>query len=224
MPSTCKPESWFGRKKSKSARSLPRPFAGSKKVPATLRLLLALGASSLIGCAGESRYEDPEAVETIDDRFGQTDLHLIVSKMVDSFMGTQVWPEAKPVMLMGAVQNRTRQHLDTKNISDSIRTALIQSGRFRFVAGDQGKGEISEETVYQASGAVDPDTAVELGKQLGASYVMFGRFTEIKKETERVRSRFMKFTLNVVDVENRVLLWSEEQKISKVTEKAFLGW
>ena len=37
---------------------------------------------------------------------------------------------------MGGVGNETDEHVNTNMITDRIRTALIQSARFRFVAGD----------------------------------------------------------------------------------------
>lgn len=178
----------------------------------------------LTSCANETRYEDPGAVETIDERFGQTDLHLIATEMSDSFLATQVWEGEQPRIVMGGVKNRTRQHLDTKNITDTIRTAFVQSGKFSVLAGDQGIGEIQQETAYQQSGAVDVESAVQLGQQLGAEYVFYGRFTEIAKSKDRVRSRFMKFTLNAVNVQTRQITWAEEKEISKITEKALLGW
>ncbi|KAA3606723.1 MAG: penicillin-binding protein activator LpoB [Planctomycetota bacterium] len=181
-------------------------------------LLLLAALPALAACSTETRYEDPEAVETIDARFGQTDLQVIAETMTQSFLQANVWGEGeKPTLLFGGVTNVTKQHVDTKNITDTIRTALVQSGKFRIVVGDQGLGEIQKEVDYQQSGAVDPTTAVELGKQRGAEYVLYGRFSEIAKKKGDIHSRFMKFTLNAVNVQTRELVWAEEKQISKIT-------
>lgn len=180
--------------------------------------LLGLIATAA-ACSQETRYEDPEAVETIDARFGQTDLHLIAEEMTDSFLATDAWGVgSQPRLVVGEVRNRTKQRVDTKNITDTIRTALVQSGKFTVLAGDQGIAEINKEVDYQQSGAVDMAAAVELGKQLGAEYVLYGRFTEIAKKNDDIQSRFMKFTLNAVNVQTRQLLWAHEKEISKITE------
>ncbi|HEX9792685.1 MAG TPA: penicillin-binding protein activator LpoB [Planctomycetota bacterium] len=187
-------------------------------------LLAAAAVAPLAACSDRVRYEDPEAVETIDPRFGSTDLQTIARELTDSFLATNAWTGERPRIVFGGVANRTKQHLDTQNITDTIRTSLVQSGKFRVLAGDQGIDEIAKETDYQQSGAVDRAAAVQLGMQLGAEYVFFGRFTEIAKEAGSVESRWMKFTLNAVDVQTREIVWADEVQISKIKDSSFLGW
>lgn len=182
--------------------------------------LLGLASS----CADDVRYEDPERIETIDERFGGSDLLMIAQDMTQSFVNSNAWGGAKPRIVFGGVKNRTQQHVDTVNITDTIATALIQSGKFTVLAGQQGIAEIKQETDYQGSGAVDQAAAVELGKQLGAEYVFYGRFTEIAKQEGGTKSRWLKFTLNAANVQTREIVWADEKILSKIKEKSFLGW
>lgn len=194
-----------------------------------MKHLLRLGAAALLfapaACSDKVTYEDPEATETINEQFGGSDLLMIAQDMAQSFINSNAWGgEAKPSIVFGGVKNRTQQHVDTVNITDTIQTALIQSGKFTVLAGDAGIEEIKKETDYQQSGAVDMDSAVQLGKQRGAGYVLYGRFTEIAKQEGSTKSRWMKFTLNGVNVETREIVWADEKIISKLKEESFLGW
>lgn len=190
----------------------------------TKSLVVVLAVTASAACGRQTRYEDPGKVETVDSNFGGTDLLMIADTMAQSFASSAAWEGDKPRIVFGGVQNRTTQHIDTQNITDTIRTALIQSGKFTVLAGDQGLGEIEKEVDYQGSGWVNEENAVQVGQQLGADYVLYGRFTEIKKQVSDTKSRWMKFTLNAVDVESRAIAWADEQQIAKVEQKGGVGW
>ncbi len=190
----------------------------------TTALLAGLALFGLASCQTRTTYEDPEGTEVLSTDFSYTDLMAIAQDMVDSFLGTNVWGEERPRIVMGGVVNRTDQHIDTQNITDTIRTALIQSGKFTVLASDQGIAELEKELEYQQSGAVDQAAAVELGKQLGAEYVLYGRFTNLREKRGDVESVWYKFTLNAVNVQTRQIVWADEKILRKREEKSFLGW
>lgn len=193
-----------------------------------MNALFRSGAAALLlvpaACSDRVTYEDPEAVETLNEQFGGSDLLMIAQDMAQSFTASDSWGEGKPRIVFGGVKNRTQQHVDTVNITDTIQTALVQSGKFTVLAGEQGIEEIKAETDYQQSGAVDMESAVQLGKQLGAQFVLYGRFTEIAKQEGDTKSRWMKFTLNAVNTQSREIVWADEKLISKLKEESFLGW
>jgi uncharacterized protein (TIGR02722 family) len=191
----------------------------------TSRSLLAFAlAGGLAACSGNVTYEDPEGTELLSTGFSYSDLNQVASAMTDSFLGTNAWGGDTPRVVFGGVENRTNQHIDTKNVTDTIRTKLIQSGKFTIVAGDQGLDELDEEIAYQQSGAVDSAAAAELGRQLGAEYVMYGRLTSIYEKRGDVQSVFYKFTLNAVNVQTRQIIWAEEDRIRKREERTLFGW
>lgn len=193
----------------------------------TARLtLLLLAAAPLAACSTNTTYEDPEGIEILDTDFSYSDLKQIAQGITDSFLQSNVWGGDVPRIVMGGVVNRTNQHIDTVNITDTIRTALIQSGKFSVLAGvgDAGINEINLEIGYQQSGAVDQAQAVELGKQLGAEYVFYGRFTTLAAQKGDVESLYYKFTLNAVNVTTRQIVWAQEKDLRKRKEKTFLGW
>ncbi len=187
-------------------------------------IVLGLSALSAGACSHKVQPIDPDRPETIDTKFGFPDLKLVANDMTQSFLGSDKWGGDRPRIVFGGVRNRTQQHLDTENITDTIRTALIQSGKFSVLAGAVGIAEIEQETTYQQSGPVDMASAVELGKQLGAEYVLYGALREMRKERDDLKVVWYKFTMNAVNVQTRQLVWAEEQDIAKMEEKTLFGW
>lgn len=189
-------------------------------------LLLLLAAAPLGACSTEVTYEDPEGVEILSTDFSYSDLKMIAQGMTDSFLATGVWGQDIPRVAVGGVINRTNQHIDTQNITDTIRTAFVQSGKFSVLetAGAQGLDELEKETDYQQSGKVDQAAAVELGKQLGAEYVFFGRFTTITARAGSTESVYYKFTMNAINVQTRQIVWADEKDLRKRKEKSLFGW
>lgn len=185
---------------------------------------LLLGSLVAVSCSHKVQDIDPNNPENINLAFGFDDLKTIATDMTQSFLDSNAWGGDRPRIVFGGIQNRTTQHIDTVNITDTISTALIQSQKFSVLAGDQGISEIDNEVAYQQSGAVDLASAAELGKQLGAEYVFYGRFTEIRKQRGDTTAAWYKFTMNAVNTQTRQIVWAEEQDIAKKETKAFVGW
>ena len=86
----------------------------------------------LAGCAGKVEYGDAGAVETVTVDFGSTDLQLIAEKMVGSLLASPTLQGGEPpVLQMSRFRNKTDEHIDTKAITDKIRTALTLDRHFR---------------------------------------------------------------------------------------------
>ncbi len=199
-----------------------------------LLLLLAAGCSF-------TRYGNPEDTETVNAAYGRTDLQSFSDAMVSSLgespaltylAGPGKGDDMRVIVYMGGIRNLTTEHLDTGGISDSIRTSLIKSGRFRFVAGDQGQTEIGDQVRFQqGSGRVDPAQAKAFGKQLGADVIVYGSLRSITKKKARslenlgvkTKDVFYQFTLNCENIETGEILWSEQQDVTKQQKTSLFG-
>jgi uncharacterized protein (TIGR02722 family) len=188
-------------------------------------LLLLLALAPIGACSSSVTYEDPEAIEILDTDFSYSDLKMIAQDLTDSFLGSGTWGNDVPRIVIGGIVNRSNQHIDTVNITDTIETVFVQSGKFTVLAaaGDFGLEQIEKELAYQQSGKVDQAAAVELGKQLGAEYVFYGRFTSMQSEGGNVESIVYKFTLKAVNVQTRQQVWQDEKDLRKRKEKGWFG-
>lgn len=182
-------------------------------VVALMPVLLVL----LVNCAASSptvRYGDATAVEAVNTDFGSTDLQLIAEKMATSLLETPVIGSDRPVIWMGHVKNKTSEHVDTKSIVDKIQTTIIKSGRARFAASDL-TNDVLDQMDYQSSGLVDPRSAQQAGKQVGAKYFLGGEIVSIVKTAGRTKDVYYKITLKLVDLKTNIIEWQDEKEIRK---------
>lgn len=186
--------------------------------------LLVLGA----GCRSTKvRYGDATAAEPISTDFGSSDLQQIAAAMVDSLLADNDVREAtaarKPVMLVDKVKNKTMQHIDTESLTDSIRTKLIQSGKFRFIDRTTDQAALDEFAAQRESGLVDPAKAVPMGTQSGAEFILTANLAEIAQKEGNKTDVYYKFTMNLKNLRTGMLDWAEEKEIRKVGEKSWFG-
>ncbi len=197
------------------------------KKQTTLICVLLAALSILAACSGapDVNYGDPTAVETVTIDFGSTDLQSIGEKMTQSLLASGVLANGqRPVLYVAQVKNRTDEQLDTKSVTDKIRTALLRSGRVRFSAAMEANNEIVSQLEHQnMSGLTSAETAKKYGKQVGADYFLFGEITNIRKQAGRVEDVYFKFTLNLVDIESGLIEWADEKEIRKGSKKPVFG-
>ncbi|MCF6325460.1 MAG: penicillin-binding protein activator LpoB [Gammaproteobacteria bacterium] len=181
----------------------------------------------LQGCATKVAYQGATDVETTSIDFGSTDLQQIAVKMVDSVLSfppiVQITNERRPVMFVDKIKNKTTEHIDTESITDTIATRILRSGKFRFV--DMTKiAEVSQQMDFQnKSGMVNQNTAAQVGRQIGAEYMMYGNLSSIVKKTKSVKDVYYKFTLKMMHLESGIIEWSDEKEIRKTREKSMFG-
>jgi uncharacterized protein (TIGR02722 family) len=189
--------------------------------------MLALVALSVIGCAAQRQvsYQDPTRVETVTESFGSTDLQGISERMVNSLVRLpQIADGSRPVVQVSTVKNKTTEHIDTKSITDKIRTALVKTGMVRFTAASDANDELVGTLEYQqGSGLVSPSTRKKVGKQVGADYLLYGEIDSIVKRSGRTSDVYYKFTLNLVDIETGLIEWSDEKEIRKEANRPLFG-
>lgn len=186
----------------------------------------ALAAAGLIsGCGQTVTYGDPTAVETVTADWGSTDIQAVADRMVNSMVRIPIIADgSRPVVQVSTVKNKTTEHIDTKTISDKIRTALVRTGMVRFTAVSDANKEMLDNLEYQSgSGVVSKKTAKSVGKQIGADYLLYGEIDSIVKQSGRTTDAYYKLTLNLVDIETGIIEWSDEKEIRKQANKSLFG-
>jgi uncharacterized protein (TIGR02722 family) len=196
------------------------------KIP-TLVTMLALLLS--IGCAGpraftKGSYEDPETIALLDDRFNENDMQLIAKKMIGSIIeAAPLTPDGKvPAVMLGKMRNRTTEHIDMVALSDKLKTALIQSGKLRFVDANNRR-DIAQEYEYQQSGYVDPTQAKAPGKQTGSDFLLTGVLSSNVEEVGKNKLVYYKATFRLTHLETSEIVWTDEKEIRKAYQKRSIG-
>ena len=183
--------------------------------------LLAVLALAVAGCATDkTRYGDAKAVETVTNTFGSTDLQMIAESMTRSMLQAPVIISGNlPIVTVQEVKNRTSEYIDTRAITDSIRAELQKGGKVRFAVDAAAMSQQVEELKRQQGEYYAKETAAEKGQMMGAQYRMEGNVTSIVKQVKDVKDVYYKFNLQLWNIRNGLLEWSDEKEIRKTTTK-----
>jgi len=193
-------------------------------LPALLLTLSGCAMNSANAYNGNVSYKNVQDVEKTTLNFGATDLNLIVEKMVTSLLRTPILDGKKrPVIMLSHVKNKTSEHIDTKNITDKIKTTLLKSGRVRVTSYNEIGKDLQDELEYQSSKYVKKDTAKKIGNQIAADYKIYGEITSIEKNDGRNVDLYYKMTLNLVDIETGLTEWADEKEIRKSGSKSLFS-
>ena len=156
------------------------------------------------------------------------DVRRTVEKMVDSMLEDREfiaeYVAGKPVLDIGPMQNRSTMHLDMTSITDSIRTKLVRSRKFRFMDRTTSATDLQFMNDQALNGMTDQSKAVAAGQQSAAQLYLYGALTEMRQQVDGVTDRYFKFTLNMKDIRSGEIAWTDEQEIRKQQTKAALGF
>jgi uncharacterized protein (TIGR02722 family) len=201
----------------------------------------ALLGALILGACSSLEYGDPNQVETVNIDYGSTDLQSLSAEMVDSLIAAPALnyldnsgkgEDKRIIMYVGDVENRTAEHIDTQGITDKMQTALLKSGKFRFVAADAGQEEIGDQVRFQqGSGRVREDMMRAFGKQLGADTIIYGTLRSIDKykgssiESGGTRKQdvYYQFVLKCVNIDTAEIIWQEEAELRKTEKTGIFG-
>lgn len=189
----------------------------------TLPLLVPFVAALAVlgGCAKDVvRYGDARGVETVTNQFGSTDLQMIAESMTRSLLNHPLLNQgARPVFTVQDVKNKTSEYVDTRAITDTIRSELQKSGKVRFAVDASAMEQQVEEINRQQGELYERKEAVKSGRMVGADYRLEGNIVSIVKQGEDVKDVYYKFNLQLWNVENGLLEWNDEKEIRKTTTK-----
>jgi penicillin-binding protein activator len=203
-----------------------------------LSLLTSLAWASAIalllsGCSAFRMSVDevhPENLEHYRADYDASDMRKITTSVVDKILASPflAMQSSPPVMTIGGVENRTRDYVDTKSLTDRMRTMLLQSGRMQFV-NTARRQDLLNEQGYQAAN-VSPDQMAAIGVQAGARYMISGSLTQMTQETGKQvrvstqRLNYFKLTVEITDLTSSLIVWTTEEEFARNESIPLIGW
>lgn len=183
----------------------------------------ALAALSLVACSGpQVRYGDAKAVETVGVNYGSTDLQAIGESMARSLLQSKAISGSKdaPIVTVAEVKNKTSEYIDTRVITDKIRTQLVKSGQVRFAVNiNEMQNQVDELKRQNQSGLYKNNTISKTGNMQGAKYRIEGSISSIIKQNKNVKDVFYIFNLNLINNESGLIEWADEKEIRKIATR-----
>ena len=183
-------------------------------------LPVLLGLTLGLGCASgeKSTRVDPDA----DDRLGGTGLDSADARTIRDRMARSMIDRTAGIVPHGATvavipaANHTRFFVDADFIAGGIESALMNQmapGRYVFLARAQ-IDEILKEREGKREGVFDAPG--ELGKLLGARYLLAVRIEGISKASSGERSDYLQTTVTLIDAETSAKVWNDYHEFKKV--------
>lgn len=184
----------------------------------------------VVGCGHreftKGEYDDVEEARLLNDKFNESDAKLLIEDMITSMAEHPIFVDVKlpPVVQVEGIRNKTSEHIDTKSLTDSLRTALIKSGRVRF-ANKEDRDTVNEEIDYQnTSGRVRQGSRTARGAAIGADYVLTGDLVSNVQEVGSRKLVYYKLNLNLTNLTTGLIDWADEKPIRKRFKKRSVGF
>ncbi len=201
------------------------------------QLLTALSATSALlllpGCAAfraSTSDVDLSQQKHMGQSYDYSDMRLLSQEVSSELVASPFLAKFQepPIFMVAGVENRTSQYVDTKGLTDKIRTTLIQSGKAQFV-NEARRDDLLKEQGYQAANAT-PESMVAVGRQIGAKFMVSGSLMEMKDTSPRQvrvskqKVNYYKLTIEVTDLQTGLIAWTTEKEFARQASLPLIGW
>ena len=129
-----------------------------------------------------------------------------------------------PKVFIAEVQNNTSEaYFPIDDMNDEFLYEVSALGDFQLVDA-KARQKILEEITYQNDGMVDPNQAKQIGKQLGADFMIFGNV--YMKPEKRGGKTLKEYSVNLrmTNVETAGEVFRLRTRINKFSNKKDYGW
>jgi len=189
---------------------------------------IAIGSGcSVFRASVQNEEVSQAAAKPMDTSYDFADLRLLAESVNGELASSPVLAK-KPILVVMGIENRTDEHIDTKAITDTIRTKLINEGKASFI-NESRRDTLMKEQGYQLVNCT-PETQTLIGKQLGARYMLTGSLIKITKDTPKQISLskkeqvYFQLTVEVTDLQTGLIAWTTQKERVRGASKPVLGW
>ncbi|MBM4144310.1 MAG: hypothetical protein FJ225_12070 [Lentisphaerae bacterium] len=203
--------------------------------------LVLLGKSVLLcaavglggGCAAfraKVRPVDVEKERHLRETYDYSDMRKVTEEVAQAILSSDLMARQAepPVVMIAGVENRTKQYVDTKALTDRMRQILFDSGKMKFVNAERRDALMKEQRFHQEN--VTAETRAAMGRQVGARYMITGSFAEMEKESPRQvrvskrKVNYYKLTMEITDLESGLIELTTEKEFAREARLPLIGW
>ncbi|MGD1817173.1 MAG: penicillin-binding protein activator LpoB [Pleomorphochaeta sp.] len=192
-------------------------------------LLIALVLVVLTSCAssmGVTRL-DESYNEDLSGYWNDTDIRLVSETLVNQCLSSP-WildylmenSNVKPTVIVGNIQNRSSEHMDTTIISKKFEMALVNSGKVNTVADFEFKDDLRAEKLDQQYNA-SVETAAELGEEIGADFILQGSVKFNLDQVSNTAIRTYYVDMELINIETAQKVWLGQETVKKKVQKNY---
>ncbi|MFY0600559.1 MAG: penicillin-binding protein activator LpoB [Cyclobacteriaceae bacterium] len=162
----------------------------------------------------------PDQQIDLSGRWNDSDSKIVAEEMTKDVLN-RAWREdfvngnnRKPVVIVGMVQNKSTEHIESETFIKDMEREFINSGMVRVVQNSVFREKLREERAEQGEFA-SPETQARWGKELGADFMMFGVITSITDSYKKEKVVNYKVNLELVNIETNEKVWIGDKEIKK---------
>ncbi|WP_370086978.1 penicillin-binding protein activator LpoB [Ekhidna sp.] len=182
--------------------------------------MIALAVLVLASCNRQVTRINPDQQVDLSGRWNDTDSKLVAEEMIQDVTGRpwhnnfRIEKNTKPVVIVGYVQNKSAEHIESETFIKDIEREFINSGFVRVVSNSEFREKLREERAEQGEFA-SPETQAKWGKELGADFMMFGVITAVTDSYKKEKVVNYKVNLELVSIETNEKVWLGDKEIKK---------
>ena len=125
----------------------------------------------------------------------------------------------EPTVIVGTVNNKTMEHINTGVFVEEMQRALINSGKVNFVASKEERGEVRTERLEQDEFASE-ETRKAFGKEVGADFMLSGVLSSVVDQAGSKAVVFYQANLKLINIETNQIVWNGQKQIKKYVKRS----
>ena len=196
------------------------------RITSSLALIAILSTATILtGCSTSVKRMETGEVTDLSGDWNDTDSRMVSEEMIRDVLG-RPWIDRfisdkgnLPAVIVGSIRNLSHEHINVATFIGDIERELINSGGVAFVASKTERGEIREERQDQELNASN-ETAKQMGKELGADFMLTGVINTILDTEDKKQVRFYQIDLSLISLADNRKVWVGQKKIKKFIDKS----
>jgi len=184
-------------------------------------LIAFFSLTMLAGCSRTVKRIDPGTQTDLSGRWNDTDSRLTANAMIEQMFGNS-WAVAfeqrfqkKPVIVVGLVNNKSHEHINTETFIKDLERAIINNGSIRLVEAGESREALRRERAGQQEFA-SPETAKKWGRELGADFMLQGTVNSIVDAYKKNQAVYYQIDLTLSNIETNERVWMGNKEIKKM--------
>lgn len=187
-------------------------------------------ASLLFGCSS-IKVKRIEVEKTIDlsGKWNDSDSRLVSEEMIKDCLARpwlndfNIAKGKAPMVIVGTIVNRSSEHIDSRIFTSDLERNLLNSGKVKFVAMKDARGELREEKADQQEFA-SKETVKPQGEESGADFMIQGTINSIKDEINGKYVILYQVNLEMVNLTTNEKVWIGQKEIKKSVSRSAFGF
>ena len=179
----------------------------------------------ICACSPSVRRMDTNVVKDVSGGWNDTDAQMVAQEMITDCLNGGWYNKflmqkgKEPTVIVGTVNNKTMEHINTDVFVEEMQRALINSGKVNFVASKNERGELRTERLEQDEFASE-ETRKAFGREIGADFMLSGVLSSVVDQAGSKAVVFYQANLKLINIETNQIVWNGQKQIKKYVKRS----